>query len=283
MAGGWSAGVRGESEGGIGARTTGRAEFRNVEAPGECPVSVNAFGSSCTLGLAFMSLLRLLPALRTPPLQRTCVAALSYSVPRLAEGSQSAKDQAVFFDDFVNKNAPTPSAAESQTWEAPPPVEEDLPPAAPPDSFPRNPAPENPLTAAKQDRSVSAKGFVKPVYAVSVKASRNNTIITFARPPNGEQLLTLTGGKLGFKKSNRNGYEAGYQCAVGIIAAMEAELERRDFDWHLYLNGFGQGRDAMLTALTTAVGAKVKGKLKRITDKTPLKIGGTRGQKTRRV
>ena len=39
MAGGWSAGVRGDSEGGIGARTTGRAEFRNVEAPGEFKVS----------------------------------------------------------------------------------------------------------------------------------------------------------------------------------------------------------------------------------------------------
>ena len=123
---------------------------------------------------------------------------------------------------------------------------------------------------------------VRPVYAVSVKSSRNNTIITLARP-DGRQLVTLTGGKLGFKKSNRNGYEAGYQCAVGIIAAMEEEQKRVDFDWHLYLNGFGQGRDAMLTALTTAVGAVVKGRLKRITDRTPLKIGGTRGMKTRRI
>ncbi|KAI0650105.1 hypothetical protein C8Q79DRAFT_875293, partial [Trametes meyenii] len=121
----------------------------------------------------------------------------------------------------------------------------------------------------------------KPVYTVSVKATRNNTIVTFARP-GGNQLVTLTGGKLGFKKSNRNGYEAGYQCAVGIIAAMEAEMQRTDFEWQLFLKGFGQGRDAMLTAITTAVGVKVKGRLQRVTDRTPLKIGGTRGQKTRR-
>ncbi|KAI0751481.1 hypothetical protein C8Q80DRAFT_1098140 [Daedaleopsis nitida] len=125
----------------------------------------------------------------------------------------------------------------------------------------------------------------RPMYAVYVKASRNNTIVTFARPKDRllAPLVTLTGGKLGFKKSNRNGYEAGYQCSVGIIAAMEKELERTEFEWELYLNGFGQGRDAMLTALTTAVGEKVKPLLKRVTDRTPLKIGGTRGQKTRRV
>ena len=56
-----------------------------------------------------------------------------------------------------------------------------------------------------------------------------------------------------------------------------------DFEWELFLSGFGQGRDAMLTALTTAVGQNVKDRLKRVTDRTPLKIGGTRGQKTRRV
>lgn len=116
-----------------------------------------------------------------------------------------------------------------------------------------------------------------------VKASRNNTIVTFARPK-GNQLVTLSGGKLGFKKSNRNGYEAGYQCAVGIIQAMETEMSRLDkFEWQLYLNGFGQGRDAMLTAITTAVGEKVQDKLKRVTDRTPIKIGGTRGKKARRV
>ena len=225
-----------------------------------------------------MSLLRLLPALRTPAIPRTCVAGFSCSALQRAQATPSMP---AFFDDLL-KDDSTSHAPIAESFEdtTPLPVEDDLPPAASPQSFPRNPAYSNPMTIARTN--TTADQAARLLYAVSVKSSRNNTIVTFARA-NGEQILTLTGGKLGFKKSNRNGYEAGYQCAVGIIAAMDAQLEHTDFDWKLNLNGFGQGRDAMLTALTTAVGAKVKPRLKRITDKTPLKIGGTRGMKTRRV
>ncbi|KAM5534851.1 hypothetical protein V8D89_010709 [Ganoderma adspersum] len=227
-----------------------------------------------------MSLLRLLPALRKPAIPRTCVAGLSHSAPRRAQATSSMPD---FFDNLLKddntSHAPIPESYDAATA---PPLEEDLPPAASPESFPRNPASTNPMTIARTSTKSTSSNNARVVYAVSVKSSRNNTIITFARET-GTQILTLSGGKLGFKKSNRNGYEAGYQCAVGIIAAMDAHLDHTDFDWKLNLNGFGQGRDAMLTALTTAVGAKVKPRLKRITDKTPLKIGGTRGMKTRRV
>ncbi|TFK86499.1 translational machinery component [Polyporus arcularius HHB13444] len=180
---------------------------------------------------------------------------------------------------------PSPSASASEPEPEPSftPID-DGPPTAPADSFPRAPAPTNPIAHAAREKG--RKGGVAqakaPLYAVSVKSTRNNTIATFARP-DGNQLVTLTGGKLGFKKSNRNGYEAGYQCAVGIIGAIEKEMARVDLDWELFLKGFGQGRDAILTALTTAVGEQVKPKLRRITDRTPLKIGGTRGQKTRRI
>ncbi|EIW61886.1 translational machinery component [Trametes versicolor FP-101664 SS1] len=158
-------------------------------------------------------------------------------------------------------------------------AQEDGPPLPSADSYPPG---VNPAAAANEAVARARAGLKKPVYAVSVKATRNNTIVTFARPK-GAQLVTLTGGKLGFKKSNRNGYEAGYQCAVGIIGAMEKELERTAFEWELNLKGFGQGRDAMLTAITTAVGERVKPLLTRVTDRTPLKIGGTRGQKARRI
>lgn len=221
-----------------------------------------------------MSLLRLFPTLRTPPVRRVYTAAVSLSAPRRSQAPHTSD----FFDDLLkdDSSSHTPIAGSYEAVTTPP-VEDDLPPTPPPGSFPRNPPSPNPVTIAREGRT-----FVRPVYAVSVKSSRNNTIITFARQ-DGKQLVTLTGGKLGFKKSNRNGYEAGYQCAVGIIARMEEELQRTDFDWHLYLNGFGQGRDAMITALTTTVGTIVKGRLKRITDRTPLKIGGTRGMKARRV
>ena len=235
-----------------------------------------------------MSLLRLLPAIRAPVAHRACAAAL-YSTSS-GPAPTSVDEMSEFLDASIDEMSPlnqSPSASASthpfsSSSPSEPvhrPAEDDSPPTAPADSYPRMAQTQNPVKVAPQEKGQRPE---TNIYAVSVKATRNNTIVTFARP-GGKQLVTLTGGKLGFKKSNRNGYEAGYQCAVGIIGAMEKELERVNYDWELYLNGFGQGRDAMLTALTTAVGDKVKGKLRRVTDRTPLKIGGTRGQKTRRV
>ena len=218
--------------------------------------------------LSAMSLLRLLvPSLRPPAARQTCAATAAFSssahvrasAPFQASADASSLDEAW-------------RAAASETA----PVD-DGPPVAPAESYPPQ---ENPMRMAKKVQTRA--GSERPVYAVSVKATRNNTIVTFARP-GGDPLVTLSGGKLGFKKSNRNGYEAGYQCAVGIIGALQREIERTDLDWELFLNGFGQGRDAILTALTTSVGEEVKPRLKRVTDRTPLKIGGTRGKKTRRV
>ena len=220
--------------------------------------------------LSAMSLLRtLVPSLRLPAARQTCAAAVAFS--------SSAR---------VGTSAPTPTQATDsaasldEAWRAASgegASVDDGPPVAPPESYP---AAENPMRRAKKAGNPLREE--RPVYAVSVKATRNNTIMTFARP-GGDPLVTLSGGKLGFKKSNRNGYEAGYQCAVGIIGALQREIERTDLDWELFLNGCGQGRDAILTALTTSVGEEVKPRLKRVTDRTPLKIGGTRGKKTRRV
>ncbi|KAI0356551.1 translational machinery component [Trametes cingulata] len=226
-----------------------------------------------------MSLLRILPSLRSRAVQRAWAASFSSS----ASTSASADPVPSIFDALhnapdgvaqANTSSRQSSVPQLDVVEDPSAREEDGPPRPPEDSYP-----VNPVAAANQ---AYKPGVEKPLYNVSVKATRNNTIVTFARP-DGKQLVTLTGGKLGFKKSNRNGYEAGYQCAVGIIAAMEKEMKRTDFEWQLFLKGFGQGRDAMLTAITTAVGVNVKDRLTRVTDRTPIKIGGTRGMKARRI
>ena len=182
------------------------------------------------------------------------------------------------FDSLADSALQTEDARLTQLAAA---AEDDGPPTAGEGSYPRD-GDRNPVRAARESGGRRGGEHDEKLYAVSVKASRNNTIVTFARPK-GDQFLTLSGGKVGFKKSNRNGYEAGYQCAVGIIGALEREMERADLQWQLMLNGFGQGRDAMLTALTTSVGENVRGRLKRVTDRTPIKIGGTRGQKKRRI
>jgi len=47
--------------------------------------------------------------------------------------------------------------------------------------------------------------------------------------------------------------------------------------------GFGQGRDAVFKALMTSEGDDVRPFVNRVTDNTPIKIGGTRAKKTRRL
>ena len=230
-----------------------------------------------------MSLLRALPALRAPPprslplppsicaARRVCVAQFSSSA-RICYAEPSEKAHNLF--DALNASVAAVNTAAASTSSSAAGIEDDsLPPAAPLGSYPLHANPVRESKRARDDKRTDME-----LYRVSVKATRNNTLATLS-DPRGRLLVTLTGGKLGFKKSNRNGYEAGYQCAVGIIAAMDTQLEHTDFDWKLNLNGFGQGRDAMLTALTTSVGENVRGRLKRVTDRTPIKIGGTRGQK----
>ena len=52
---------------------------------------------------------------------------------------------------------------------------------------------------------------------------------------------------------------------------------------HMYLSGFGQGRDAVYRALMAQEGDKVRSAVTKLTDKTPIKIGGTRAMKARRL
>jgi len=46
---------------------------------------------------------------------------------------------------------------------------------------------------------------------------------------------------------------------------------------------FGQGRDAVFSALVASEGDKIRDKVIRIKDATPIKIGGVRAKKARRL
>lgn len=49
----------------------------------------------------------------------------------------------------------------------------------------------------------------------------------------------------------------------------------------LIFKGYGQGRDAIVAALQTDRGKRIGALVKRITDATPIKVGGTRPRKRR--
>jgi small subunit ribosomal protein S11 len=122
----------------------------------------------------------------------------------------------------------------------------------------------------------------RPLYALHCQATPNNTIITFADPA-GHVVGKLSGGSVGMRRNLSGSYEAGYTCATSIFKTIAQKHTEEDFNIHLVFKGFGQGRDAMAKALMTAEGKEVKDLITRITDKTPIKVGGTRAKKQRRL
>jgi small subunit ribosomal protein S11 len=133
------------------------------------------------------------------------------------------------------------------------------------------------------------------LYRIHVLCTPNNTHIVIS-DPHGHSLKAgnWSGGSCGFKGVNRSGYEAGYQCAVrafarinqlaqeeGSIGPGVGIVSRARFE--VLFSGFGQGRDAVFKALMTSEGDDVRPYIVRVTDNTPIKIGGTRAKKTRRL
>ncbi|PCH41363.1 translational machinery component [Wolfiporia cocos MD-104 SS10] len=205
--------------------------------------------------------------------------ALAASRPRSAafystagSGSGSQIDGAAWFDALGGRE---PSASPSPFSSGIP----DLPPIGSAYPGPNPPSPVNPLRDART--TISEQLQPKPTYTIYVKATRTNTITTLTRP-DGSPIRTFTGGRVGFKGTNRSSYEAGYKCVVEVFQLLEQHMEKEDLRWELYLNGFGQGREAVQKALLAGEGERVKDALVRITDKTPIKIGGTRSKKMKR-
>lgn len=51
----------------------------------------------------------------------------------------------------------------------------------------------------------------------------------------------------------------------------------------MIFKGFGQGREALVAALNSSQGDEVRRKISKITDATPIKIGGVRPKKRRKL
>ncbi|TKY87590.1 hypothetical protein EX895_003604 [Sporisorium graminicola] len=114
-----------------------------------------------------------------------------------------------------------------------------------------------------------------------VNSSRNNTILTLTSPT-GDPLASASGGSVGFKKSARSGYEAGYRAAFSMFGKINEfkdawRIQHLEVLW----NGFGQGREAVFRALLAGEGQGTKNLISKMTDKTPVKIGGVRPKKRR--
>jgi len=128
-------------------------------------------------------------------------------------------------------------------------------------------------------------------YHMNVSCTPNNTHIVMS-DSSGHPIKSgsWSGGSCGFKGVNRSGYEAGYQCAVRAFARVK-QLSRESAEmggagvarFEVLFKGFGRGREAVFKALMTSEGDDVRPFIARVTDNTPIKIGGTRARKMRRL
>lgn len=150
----------------------------------------------------------------------------------------------------------------------------DRPPMPGPEGYP------NPI--ATTSTSVQSQILAKPRYRLHCHSSRNNTINTLTKP-DGSPIAWASGGSCGFKKGNRATYEAGYQCAVRLFQKLEDISRKELIEVDLFFKGFGQGRDALNKAIMTSEGENIRPLIASITDRTPIKIGGTRAKKMRRL
>lgn len=120
-------------------------------------------------------------------------------------------------------------------------------------------------------------------FKFSVYSHKQNTHVTVSKP-NGDAIISMSCGNLGFRKSQRKRYDSAYQLLAFVL-----EQLYRD-GWHEKINklevslrGFGQGRQAAQKILLGYEGRYLKDKIVAVMDATKLKIGGTRAPNPRRV
>lgn len=113
--------------------------------------------------------------------------------------------------------------------------------------------------------------------------SYTEQVLYYLQLPHHPQ-IHLSAGQLGFRKSQRQEYEAAYQVSAKMFKTIEERrLLKANDKVELILKNFGKGREAFLNALQGKEGASLKEHIVRMSDATKLKFGGTRSKKLRRL
>ncbi|GAA5900521.1 mitochondrial 37S ribosomal protein uS11m MRPS18 [Sporobolomyces salmoneus] len=163
------------------------------------------------------------------------------------------------------------------------------------------------LSFSSPSRSSSSPLRSQP-YKLSVLSTRNNTILTLSTSPSGPSssssvsrqdphvpIAWVSAGSAGYKGAARGTYDAAVEVSLKMFQKIRDLIEPpvlqggqkmkskgpRPTELEVVWKGFGQGRDAVFRSLMGAEGDEVRSLVKRVTDATPIKIGGTRAKKRR--
>ncbi|BGP46174.1 hypothetical protein JCM10450v2_002014 [Rhodotorula kratochvilovae] len=177
-------------------------------------------------------------------------------------------------------------------------------PAAPATRSSRSPA--STLQAgdflAQSSRRARAHRLTQP-YKLHVYSTRNNTILTLTTSPSADPspsdpqlpVAWVSAGNAGYKGAARGTYDAAVEVTLRMFKKIQDLVEPPVLaggqrskaagppptELEIVWKGFGQGRDAVFRTLMGAEGDDVRRLVKRVTDATPLKVGGTRAKKRR--
>ncbi|KAI0543703.1 hypothetical protein F4679DRAFT_90398 [Xylaria curta] len=120
-------------------------------------------------------------------------------------------------------------------------------------------------------------------YHFHIYAHKHNTHITVTKP-NRSAIVSMSTGQIGFKKSKRGTYDAAYQlCAYVLDKLNQGGWHRKINALEVVLRGFGLGREAATKVLLGNEGRLLRPNIKRVSDSTRLKFGGTRSQRPKRL
>jgi small subunit ribosomal protein S11 len=122
-----------------------------------------------------------------------------------------------------------------------------------------------------------------PPHHLHVYAHKHNTILTLTRP-NGNPILSMGTGQIGFRKGGRAGFDPAYQLSSHVLSQIQERGLLMDIKrLEIVFQGFGKGRDGFTKVLLGNEGRNIRGLVSRVTDSTRIKFGGTRSRKVRRL
>ncbi|SMN19505.1 similar to Saccharomyces cerevisiae YNL306W MRPS18 Mitochondrial ribosomal protein of the small subunit [Maudiozyma saulgeensis] len=115
----------------------------------------------------------------------------------------------------------------------------------------------------------------------NAQLSYNDKLLYYMKLPSKVR-LKLSTGCLGFRKAARGEYEAGFQTTNKIFQMIQ-EKNMLNKDIEIVMKDFGKGRAAFIAALNGKEGTAIRKYVKSVSDSTPLKFGGVRSPRIRRL
>lgn len=113
--------------------------------------------------------------------------------------------------------------------------------------------------------------------------SWNDKVLYFLTLPQ-KICISQSAGSVGFRKAQRGEYEASFQLSSFVFKQMIEKKYLQDSGaLEVVVKGFGKGRKAFFDSLKGKEGNGIRDRITKLSDLTPIRFGGNRPAKHRRI